>query len=659
MRANDRFGSRALPLLLFVLALALRLGHVASLRALPSFEHPYEGLDAELYTKLALSIANGNLFPSGIIDAAPLYAYWLAAFVRIAGDGTLAPRLAQAVLGALAAPLLWSAGRRFSGAGAGLFAGVAAAVSPLFILYEGSLQSAALVPFLTSLLLASLLAVRPGPLSSSASGLLLGILSLNRPDLLALILLFPLWLLVRAGRRCAIALLAGALLPVVPFAAAASVRAGGLVPLTAHGGIHFLIGNHEGADGTLSPVEGIRPTPEGFARDARALARKETGGDLSHAEASRFFFRKGAAWIVSHPKDFLDLLGRKTILFWNDYEIPNNEDLYFLRKHSPALDLPIPFFGIVAALAMFGLLSGTLREGSRPLLALLVLAVFAGGLLFFVTGRYRLPALPALLLLAGSGCAAWGRAVRERKRSALLLLPLLAFTNLPVRRFDAAAAESRMASSYLAAGDLRSAEEAYRRAERAHPGFPEARRGLARILAERGEADEAIRLHRDLARDGREKKRARADLASLLARTGRTEKASALLDSIVAENPSDAVSLANLGAARMSQGEDALAEELLRRAITLDPESPEAHLNLALLKTRQGRPEEAIRLFERHLEIDPLSERGLFNSGVARAMSGDPEGAIRDWERLRTIRPEYPNLEANLARARELLGGRP
>ncbi|MFH1680605.1 MAG: tetratricopeptide repeat protein, partial [Candidatus Eisenbacteria bacterium] len=651
--------SRALPLALFLAALALRLWHPAALRALPSFEHPYEGLDAELYTRLALSIAGGDLFPHGITDAAPLYAYWLAAFARIAGDGTLAPRLAQAFLGALAAPLLWSVGRRISGPGAGAFAGAAAALFPPLLLYEGSLQSAALVPFLGALLLASLLPARPGAGPAILSGFILGISCLNRPDLLPLVLLVPLWLLLTAGRRSAVFLLAGALLPIVPFGAAASVRAGGLVPLTSHGGIHFHVGNHEGADGTLSPVEEIRPTPEGFARDARLRANKETGRGLAPAEVSRFFFRKGLAWIASHPKDWLVLLGQKTLLFWNDYEVPNNEDLYFLRRHSAPLRLPIPLFGIVAALAVYGFFLGAFRGGARALLALVVLAVFAGGLLFFVTGRYRLPAVPPLLLLAGGGLAAWIGAIRARRSLALLLLPLLLFTNLPVRRFDSAAAETRLASSFYRAGDLLSAEEAYRRAERVHPGLPEARRGIARILAETGETDEAASLYRAIARNPRERKRARADLASLLARSGRTEEAIALLDSVLAEDPSDAGSLANLGALRMNEGRDALAERLLREAIALDPESPEAHLNLALIRTRQGRLDEAIRLFDRLLEIDGFSERGLFNAGAARAMSGDLVGAIRDWEKLRRIRPSYPNLEANLERARGLLRERP
>ncbi|RPJ44178.1 MAG: hypothetical protein EHM19_07180, partial [Candidatus Latescibacterota bacterium] len=142
MRARKLLESRALPLLLFLAGLGLRLWHVSSLAALPSFDHPYEGLDAELYVRLARAVAGGDLLPSGLLDAAPLYAYWLALFVRAFGDPFLAPRLAQAVLGAAVAPLLFAAGRRSGGRAVGLLAGLAAAIFPPFLLYEGTLQSA-------------------------------------------------------------------------------------------------------------------------------------------------------------------------------------------------------------------------------------------------------------------------------------------------------------------------------------------------------------------------------------------------------------------------------------------------------------------------------------------------------------------------------------
>jgi tetratricopeptide (TPR) repeat protein len=656
MNGKERFETRIAPLLLFVVALGLRLAHIAAIHALPSFEHPYEGLDADLYTRLGLAIVGGDLFPRALLDAAPFYAYWLASFLRLLGDGALAPRVAQAVLGAAAVPLLYWIGRRVSGRGAGAVAGIGAALYQPFFLYEGSIQSAALVPFLSALSILLVVRARSGrALAALGAGLSIGVSILNRPDMLPLLLLLPAWLAWSGARRGAAICFAGALLPVLPFAAIGSSRAGGFVPLSAHGGIHFYIGNHEGADGTLSPVEGIRATPEGFARDARALASREAGRPLGPAETSRFFFREGFSWIGSRPGAFLSLLARKAVLFWNDYEIPNNEDLAFMRRHSLPLRPPLPLFGVVAALGLFGLFLGRLREGGRALLALLVLAVFGSALLFFVTGRYRLPAVPPLLVLAGAGAAAWGEAARQRRRTAFLLLPLLLVTNWPVRKFDFAAPESRLASSYLRAGDLDSAEEAYRRAESIRPGFPEARRGLARVLDARGRTDEAAAIYADLARSARERGDARVDLAALLARSGRFDEANALLDSLLRENPRDAYALTNRAASAMQAGDDSLASVLLEKAIEADPDSPEPYLNLALLRAKRGDPAGSLPLFDRHLALDPASERGLFNAGTARAMSGDLESAILLWERLREIRPSYPNLEANLDRARALL----
>ncbi|MBN1826087.1 MAG: tetratricopeptide repeat protein [Candidatus Eisenbacteria bacterium] len=657
--AHATRAEKVLPWAIAAVALAARLAHLAALRELPLFEHPYEGLDADLYTRLGRAIAGGNPSPPGLLHAAPLYAYWLGALFRL-GAGALLVRLLQAALGAGAALLLYRVGRRVSGTAAGAVAGFAAALYSPFLLYEGTLQSAALVPFLGALLLSACLRARRGGTGAApAAGLLFGAAALNRPDLLPLLAALPVWLLFgRTGRRGAALFLAGALALLLPWSITASRLAGGPTPVSAHGGIHFFIGNHEGADGALSPAAGIRPTPEGFDKDARRIAEREAGRRLSSAEVSRFWLRRGLDRIRRDPGGWILLLGRKTLLFGNDYEIPNNEDLYFLRRFSPALRWPTPLFGIAAPLALFGLFFGRLREGSRSLISLFLGAALLAALLFFVTGRYRLPAVPALLVAAGAGAAALAADVRAKRPRALLLLPLIALSNWPLPRMDAAAAECRLASSFIHQGDYAAAERAYERTLALRPGFAEARRGLARIYRETGKTEEAMRIYLSLGEDPREERTARNDLAVTLAEKGRTEEALSLLEALLIEDPSDATILANLGAVRMRRGEDSLAAEALTRALSVDDAEPEALFNMGILEAKRGRPERAAALLERHLAAAPDSKRGLYNAGAARAMAGDYDRALRHWERLERIDPDYPGLAGQLERVRALTGGR-
>src|SRR4029077_4317539 len=72
--------------------------------------HPWgwEGFDH--YHELALALARGGPFPT--IDVPWGYAYFLAAFYRVAGDHPWVPLTAQVVLNALVPPLLYALVRR-------------------------------------------------------------------------------------------------------------------------------------------------------------------------------------------------------------------------------------------------------------------------------------------------------------------------------------------------------------------------------------------------------------------------------------------------------------------------------------------------------------------------------------------------------------------
>ena len=156
---------------------------------------------------------------------------------------------------------------------------------------------------------------------------------------------------------------------------------------------------------------------------------------------SRYFFAQSWQYITSAPLDFTGLLAYKGYLFLRGDEIPRNRDLYFARNDSSLLSillwkkgLAFPF-GLIVPLALLGLFA-FLRTSESPegrLLALFVACYALSVVLFFVTGRYRLPAVPVLLLFAACGM----RALWQRPWPALALVAaLLVFCNVATGAMD-------------------------------------------------------------------------------------------------------------------------------------------------------------------------------------------------------------------------------
>src|SRR4029453_15773682 len=102
------------------------------------------------------------------------------------------------------------------------------------------------------------------------------------------------------------------------------------------------------------------------------------------------------------------LLAKKIYLFCHAYERGDNQSFNFTRAEIPALRWIPLTFGLVFPLAMLGLWV-TRREGGRMgIVPLHALCYAAGVILFFVTARYRLAVVPALLLLAAAALG-WAR----------------------------------------------------------------------------------------------------------------------------------------------------------------------------------------------------------------------------------------------------------
>ena len=154
---------------------------------------------------------------------------------------------------------------------------------------------------------------------------------------------------------------------------------------------------------------------------------------------SRYFLRKTAAGFLDHPAAFLRLLGHKALQGFNGTEVPRGRRLYAERAHSSLLSLllwrhGLAFpSGILLPLGVVGLWLArpSWRRHGLVAAALAAQAVFL--LAFFVTSRYRAPALPLFALYAAFALAQARAVIRARRVGvAVALTGLLILANLPL-----------------------------------------------------------------------------------------------------------------------------------------------------------------------------------------------------------------------------------
>ncbi len=514
--ATDRYGAG----LVFLAFLALQLLVWRDYRRSPF----YEGLicDAKYYAEWARALLVTGGISRGVFYQAPLYPYFLWALWTATAPVPVAAYLAQMLLNAGSAALVFSMGRVLGGRSAGwLAAGLVIVYGPLSF-YALKLLGETLAVFLC-VLLACLISGPPARGRLAAAGAACGLLALAKPQ--ALLLAPPLCLaaVVRVPGGWRARLAAGVcfalpLLLLVGLTAAHNWAAEGrLVPVAANGGANFYIGNHSDADGVYRHVDGLAPGIERQAECGRASAERDAGRPLAAADVSAFWFRKGLAFIRADPADFLRLEWLKLCRLLAATEYSSMYYLSFERRElTPALRWVPLGFPLLWALAAAGLAALCVcrrprRRGSGAvaLVSVILVAGWAANvLIFFADERFRLPMAPFLALLAAAGWVRGARAIRDRSRApagraglaALMLLAAggaWAATRLdPGRSSVDPILRLFLGDIHYQAGDYPRALEEYAHASRLRAPHWEAAMEVAKVLYALGRRDPALAIYR-------------------------------------------------------------------------------------------------------------------------------------------------------------------
>ncbi len=389
------------PAAIVLTALFLRLVAAFVLGELPISRTPQ--LDSAAYLSWARALIDDPSFWPAYPEHAPGYPVFMAIVLALTGGSLTAVRVVQAVLGALGCVLTARVAARTLTPKAFLPAGLLQALYAPLIYIDSALVAESLFVFLLIVTL---------DLATSAHtrkqwllcGVVLGLAAVVRPTALVLLPAFAIVLVVRLPRATAMRFAAG-LAAGMPIVVAPIVvqnwRVTGAPMVQAYAGLNVYLGNRPSGNGMAE----ARPGGEWDALEGEA---SRAGTDRNAQD--RYYLGKTFSEIADEPGQYVRLLASKLAWTLQDQELRDTHSYYFFERALPLLRW-LPGFGVVAALAMVGvLLSGGIgRWWLVAYLAAMLLTV----LLLVVGTRYRVPLVPALIAFAGAGVAA----VIERARS--------------------------------------------------------------------------------------------------------------------------------------------------------------------------------------------------------------------------------------------------
>lgn len=353
--------------------------------------------------------------------------------------------------------------------------------------------------------------------------------------------------------------------------------AGEPVLLSAHSGINFWIGNNPEANGYPKVPGGMRADQEGLLRDSITFAQRHTGRPLRRFEVSAYWSAQAHAWIAGHPVEFVELLGVKLGNFWSAYQY---DDLgVILPMQEDGVLLPGIGFGVVASLGLPGLLLAAARRPRARWLIAAVLLHMASLMSVFVTERYRMAAVPGLLLLGSFGVFEMVRLLSGRRWvPAATFAVLLVGIGILVNRTPADSDLLCLDDYNTGVADL----------ENRH--FARARPKLERVLARKPDNAEAV-----------------FAMGNLSLAENRYNEAAHYYQRTLELDPMHHRAMNNLGVLAMQNKQWQAAQTLFVRAMEFAPQ--DAKLNYLLARTRiaLNDPVGAGLAIDNALRLDPRS----------------------------------------------------
>jgi Flp pilus assembly protein TadD/4-amino-4-deoxy-L-arabinose transferase-like glycosyltransferase len=614
---------------------------------------PEVGLDTSAYVDLARRVVAGDLgLGPGLYFVSPLYIYVLAAGLTLT-DSFTTIRMLQALAGALAVGGIWVMAREWATPRAALMAAGLAAATGLFTFYEVLILQASIDVALTAaaLLMLTWALKNHGARWYVFSGVVFGLASLNRPNMLIAGIGIAAVALVLRRVRPGLLLTAGLLIGMAPVAGRNVVVAGEWSLVSSHGGLNFYIGNSDTATGFYHQIPGISPDITGQARDAKRMAEQALGRALTDAQTSDYFRDLALTWIRTHPADAVALFAKKLgyVFHAQHVALPYSYPFYAydagtaLRLYAvgPWLLIPLGMIGLVVLIRR-----ATPPDMTNALIWLSFVPLYAVSVaLFFVAERYRLPLLVPLCVGSGIALDALASAVTARHWRTLLA-PVAIFvvclglvnikTNLSDGRWDEGI---RLSQRLVILGRDAEADMWVRRLAPTAPRPGEAHYQVGRQYLAGSQVAKALPYLREAHRLDSARADSGYDLAAALKETGDIAAATSVISRLAPSPSDDAEAWMRIGRLAASIRAPEVAERFFREGARLAPGQPSARLQYGLNLLVLNRISDAARELAEAARLDPRNPDALAHLAYCERSMGRLDDALRHADEALRIDP--------------------
>jgi len=474
--------------------------------------------------------------------------------------------------------------------------------------YTGFLLDTTLTIFLNVALILTALHARRNKIPSlwGLTGILIGLIILLKPNIVLFLPFFVIWFFYTYKEKIKRKKIADfacmtimAVLILMPFSIRNYIIEKSFSPFSVHGGVNFYMGNNPKATGAYMGLYDIPDSAVSQVKASIDRAEEETGKDLTPREASSYWFRKGFRYIRNNKLEYLSLLSRKTLLFWNSEEVYINLNFYFCKRFIPILSMPLFSFGIIAPFAMLGfLIAVKKRSRGLYLIAAFILTYMTTVVLYIISSRYRMPSVPFIIIFSSYGLYAFTEIVRKKKvkeASIFILMVLVSFVFINREAPDVksrttfSASYYNLGNTYFKNGILNNAIEEYQKAIKLRPEYLSARNNLGVSYLFKGMTDEAIKEYKKLVEIDPDYLEAHTSYAPThfnlrfsYFTKGMTDAAISEYKKAISLNPKHADAHFYLGNAYYKKRmlDEAIRETL--ESIKIEPKHAEAHNNLAV-----------------------------------------------------------------------------
>jgi len=393
---------------LFIVAFSLRLIYFYSFKKIQKqivVNNPI--VDYGYYHNWAKNISNGDIIGKGHFILNPGWAYFLGIIYSFVGPIPDRAIIIQFILGSFICILIFLLGKILFNETVGIISAI------LFILYgysylmEGFLVSATFITIcLLFFVLFSVKAQKTNLLCYwFLSGIFLGLAILGRGNNLLIAPIIIIWIIFSYKNniiKSSLLFISGLTLIIAPVTIRNYIVTGEFVLTTVHGGLNFYKGNNPNSLGILYLDKFESPQPAQQSESFRIEASKRLNKELTLPQSSKYWFKEGFRFIINEPLKWIGLTFKKFVLFWNSQEIPIN--INYELYHSKLLILKLLFlsFVIIGPLSLFGIFLCILEKDiNKKFVGVIILVYSISIVLFFISGEYRYPIVPLLIIFSG------------------------------------------------------------------------------------------------------------------------------------------------------------------------------------------------------------------------------------------------------------------